>query len=136
VQRLDPEPDAQPLRLRDEVADRVGDHAPGQAEIPAAGDQAAADQDQRVGAEFGCLGQGGQVVRPRRLPSVGVGPGEEPAPAQAGHVQSGAADRGRRRGQACFCHPVAPQPDRRDVVPHAQCRGFVQPEVPDRRLVQ
>ena len=50
-------------------------------------------------------------------PGVRVGVGEEPAPAQAGHVQPGAADGGRGLGQARLGHPVPPQADRRDLVP-------------------
>ncbi len=133
---LDAQPHSQPLRGRDQVGDRIGDHAPGQGEIPAAGWQPARDEDQGVRPQLGGLGDGPAVVRQGTGPGRAVRVGEEAAPAEAGHVQARGPDRGRRPAQAGLGHPVAPQPDGGNLVPDAQVHALRQVQVLHRGLIE
>ena len=136
VQRLDAEPDPVVLRDRDELGDRVGDQAPGQPDVAAAGNQAAGDEDERIGAERGRLGDRGLVVGDRGRAGDRVGVGEEAAPAQAGDRQPGRLDVRGGRGQPGPGDVLAPEPDRRDVMPDAQVDRLGDAELVDRRLVE
>ena len=136
VQRLDPQPHPQPLRLRHQLADRIGDHLPGQPEVPAPSHQPSAYQDQRVGLKLGRLGDRGQVVCPCRPTPFRVAVGEEPAPAQTRHVQPGRPNRRHRLAYPYFRDPIPPQPDPRNLVPRAQVHRVLQPDVLNRCLVK
>ncbi len=120
-----PSRDAGLLGERDELADCVGDHPARQPQVPAPRHQPAGHEDQRVRAERRSLGHGGAVVRRCGFATVGVGIGEEPAPAQTGYVQARGPHRGSRRRQAQLGDLVAPQADGGNVMPDAQvdCLG-------------
>ena len=136
VQGLDAQPHPEGFRAGHELADRIGDHPAGDAEISGSVRETTGDEDEDVGLELGGLFDRAPVVEFGGASRVGVDVGEEATPAQTRDVHACSLGERHGFGETVLGDPIAPESDAGDVVSHTQLDGLGQARPLDRRLVE